>query len=272
MDYYSILGVGKTASQDDIKKAYRKLAMKHHPDRGGSAEKLQQVNEAYDVLKDPTKRKQYDSPSHQGNFNTSNMHNMHNFEDVFSQVFGFGGPRHNSIRKNKDIQIQYNLDFIDIFTGRGVSIAYKLPSGKQQFLDVKIPPGVKDGDVINFAGYGDDTFSNIPKGNLNLKIRIPPNSIWKRTEDNLTTTKKISVFDLLLGTEIVIESPAGNLLNLNVPKGTKPGTTFSIAGHGVPNVNTGRKGNLYIKIDANIPKIEDKDLLDKIEEIKNAIS
>ena len=268
MDYYSILGVGKNASQDDIKKAYRKLAMKHHPDRGGSAEKLQQVNEAYDVLKDPTKRKQYDNPQHQYRFDTSNMGG---FEDVFAQTFGFN-PNMRRQQRNKDVQITYTIDFKDMFTGRGISVAYNLPSGRQEYLDVKIPPGIKDGDVVNFGGYGDNSIPNIPRGNLILRIRVLSNPLWSRSEDNLTNIKKLCIFDLLLGTEIVIESPAGNLLNLNVPKGTKPGTTFSIAGHGVPNVNTGRKGNLYIKIDANIPKIEDKDLLDKIEEIKNAIS
>ena len=268
MDYYSILGVGRNASQDDIKKAYRKLAMKHHPDRGGDTAKLSQINEAYDTLKDPMKRTQYDNPQPQHRFNTSNMGG---FEDMFAQTFGFN-PNMRRQGRNKDIQISYTLQFKDIFTGRGISLAYNLPSGRQEYLDVKIPPGVKDGDIVNFAGYGDDSVPNIPRGNLILRIRIPSYAGWSRADDNLTTTKKLCIFDLILGTDLVIETPMNKLLNLNIPKGTRPGTTFSIAGHGVPNVNTSRQGNLYIKIEATMPKIEDQILLDKIEEIKHAIS
>lgn len=268
MDYYYILGVGRNASQDEIKRAYRKLAMANHPDRpDGNEEKFKKISEAYDILSDPMKRSQYDNPQPQYRFNTSNMEG---FEDVFAQAFGFRNPSRR--RRNRDIQISYTIDFKDIFTGRAISLAYSLPSGRQEFLDVTIPPGIKDSDVVNFAGYGDNSFPNIPRGNLILKIRVLANSSWKRSDDNLTTSKKLSVFDLLLGTDLIIETPTGKLLNLNIPKGTKPGTTFSIAGHGVPNVNTSRQGNLYIKLEVEIPKIDDEQLLRKIEEIKNAIS
>jgi curved DNA-binding protein len=273
MDYYSILGVGRNASPEEIKRAYRKLAMKHHPDRGGDTQTLAQINEAYDTLKDPQKRQQYDTlqTQHQYRYNTQNNPFGPGFEDIFSQAFGFN-PNMRRQRRNRDVQISYTIEFKDIFTGRGISVAYNLPSGRQEFLDVKIPAGIKDGDIVNFTGYGDDSFPNIPRGNLILKIRVPTNPIWKRSDDNLTAIKKLCIFDLILGTDLIIETPTGKLLNLNIPQGTKPGTTFSIAGHGVPNVNTSRQGNLYIKIDTTIPKIEDKDLLDKIEEIKNAIS
>jgi len=131
---------------------------------------------------------------------------------------------------------------------------------------------MKDGDVVRFNGYGDDSFPHAPRGNLILKVRVPQHPIWKRSDDNLTTTKKVSVFDLILGSDLEIETPLGKFLNLTIPKGTKPGTTFSIAGHGVPNVNTYRQGNLYIKIEAVIPNITDEDILQKIKEIKNAVS
>lgn len=147
-----------------------------------------------------------------------------------------------------------------------------MPSGKQEYIDVRIPAGVRNGDVVNFPGYGDNSFPGIPRGNLQLQIKVPSHPTWKRSEDNLTTTKQISVFDLLLGTDIEIETPIGKLLSLNIPKGTKPGTTFSIAGHGVPNVNTTRPGNLYIKIEAIVPNIVDDTILEKLKDIKDAIS
>lgn len=273
MDYYSILGVGRNASQDEIKRAYRELAMKHHPDRpDGDAEKIKAINEAYETLKDPIKRKNYDNPEpqYQYRYDTQNPFGQ-GFENIFSQAFGFGQPNMRRRVRNHDITLSYTINFLDMFTGKEVNISYKMPNGRPEYLDVRIPPGIRHGDVINFAGYGDDTIPNIPRGNLILKIKVTSHPTWKRTEDNLSTTEKVNVLDLILGTAIEITTPTNKLLSLAIPKGTKPGTTFSIAGHGVPNVNSGRPGNLYIKIEAIIPNVSDKKLLEKIKEIKDAI-
>jgi curved DNA-binding protein len=274
MDYYSILGVSRNATSEEIKKAYRKLAMKHHPDRGGDTQKLAQINEAYDILKDPTKRQQYDNPQQQYKFNTQNMHSagMGGFEDVFAQAFGFAPQNMRRRARNQDISLSYTISFSDIFTGKDVTVSYNLPSGRPEHLDIRIPPGIRSGDVINFAGYGDDSIPNLARGNLILKIKITPHPIWTRNDDNLSTTKKINVLDLILGTSIEVTSPTGKMFSLNIPKGTKPNTIFSIPGHGVPNVNTNRPGNLYVKIEALIPNITDKQILKQIEDIKNATS
>ena len=270
MDYYSILGVSRNASQDEIKRAYRKLAMKHHPDRGGDAEKLQEINHAYDTLKDPDKRSAYDNPQPQYRFTTSQNPFGSGFEDMFAQ-FGFrSGPQRQN--RNRDVRLSYTLEFKDIFTGRGVSLAYKLPSGRQEFIDIKIPAGIKNNDTINFAGYGDDSVPQLPRGNLILNLRVPNHPVWRRDEDNLHMTTRISIFDLLLGTSIEITTPTNKLISLNIPQGTKPGTTFSIAGHGAPNVNTSRQGNLYIKVDGIIPKITDEKILQQLKDIRDEIS
>ena len=269
MDYYSILGLQKNATDKDIRKAYKKMSMKHHPDRGGDEEKFKLVNEAYQTLGDQQKRNEYDNPQPQYNFNTSNSPFTSGFEDVFSQ-FGFKTHRPGRYR-NKDIRLSYTLEFNDIFTGRGISLAYKLPSGRQEFIDVKIPAGVKNNDVINFAGYGDDSVPQLPRGNLILNIRIPNHPLWRRDQDNLHVTHKLSVFDLILGTDVEITTPTNRKFNLHVPRGTKPSTTFSIAGHGVPNVNTSRPGNLYIKIEGVVPNITDESMLEKIKDIRNEI-
>lgn len=270
MDYYSVLGVSKNASPEDIKKAYRKLAMENHPDRtGGDDRKFKQINEAYDTLKDPNKKAAYDNP--QPRFDSMHMSGG-GFEDIFSQMFHQGMRRHPPRQKNKDIRLSYTLDFKDIFTGRGISVQYKLPSGKLEFLDVRIPAGVKHGDVVNFAGYGDDTIKHLPRGNLTLQIKVRNIKNWTRDGDNIYTTFPIHVLDLILGTEIELHIPNGKNMKLTVPPGTKPETTFSMNGFGVPNVNNNRPGNVYVKVKGVVPKIDDKNILDKIRTLRNEIS
>jgi curved DNA-binding protein len=276
MDYYSTLGVNRNASPEEIKKAYRKLAMAYHPDRtGGDDTKFKQINEAYATLSDPVKRTQHDNPQpqhhqrqHQG-FN-SNM-NAANFEDLFNQFgvnFGNVQSRQN---RNKDVKISYAINFEDLFTGKAVNIAYNLPSGRKEILDATIPPGVKHNDVVKFAGFGDDSIMHITRGNLIVSIRVKPDPNWSRDSDNITTTKQVSMFDLILGGKTSITTPTGKHYNLNIPKGTKPGTVFSISGQGIPNVNTRRPGNAHVKIEGIVPDITDESLLTRIKDIKDEI-
>lgn len=269
MDYYSILGVAKNADPQDIKKAYRKLAAQHHPDRGGDADKFKQVQEAYDTLGDPNKRQQYDNPQPQYKFNSNDFSGFgfDPFESMFSG-FNRAPPR----PRNKDINISYILDFADQFTGRGITASYKLPSGKLENIDIKIPPGVSNGDVVKFEGYGDDSDYRFPRGNLFLKIKIQKSPLWQRDGLDVITSKKVSIFDLLIGTEINIDIPDGKTVKLKVPQGTQPNTTFSIHGYGIPNLKTGKKGSVYVKVLGEVPKIDNVDLLDKIKGIKDEIS
>lgn len=264
MDYYSILGVSKNASQDEIKKAYKKQSMKHHPDRGGDEAKFKQINEAYQTLGDPQKRSAYDNPQPQYRFNSG-----HPFEDIFGG-FGFGGFQQQRA-KNRDVQISYTLDLQDCFHGRGTTITYRIPSGKSETLDVRIPPGVKSGDVVRVQGYGDDSHPQLPRGDLLIRIRLRIPAGWDVNGLDLITSKRIDIFDLILGTEILIDTPEGKGINLKIPKGSQSGTTFSITGHGLPS-NTGRRGKIYVKVFGDIPKIEDEETLNKIKEIKSSLA
>tara|TARA_B110000971_G_scaffold39036_1_gene37943 strand:- start:704 stop:1534 length:831 start_codon:yes stop_codon:yes gene_type:complete len=273
MDYYTLLGVTRNASQDEIKKAYRKLAMVNHPDRGGDNNKFAEINAAYDTLGDPTKRQQYDTPQPQFNHNAHNFRGgqQHPFHDVFSQAFGFGGQQSRQPR-NRDVTIEYRLTFEELFTGKAVNIQYKLPSGRIEILDAAIPPGVKQNDSVRFRGMGDDSFPQVPRGYLVLNIKVQPHPKWTRDNDNILTTESISIFDLMLGTSIEISTPANRHFSLTIPKGTKPGTVFSISGQGVPNVNTRRPGNAHIKVEADIPKIKDEAILQRLKDIKDEIN
>ena len=252
MDYYSILGVSKNAAPQDIKKAYRKLAAQHHPDRGGDADKFKQVQEAYDTLGDPAKRQQYDNPQPQFQFNTGNMGG---FEDVFSH-FGFRTQGHRN--PNKDVTIAAEIDLEDVLYGKNLIASYRLKNGREESVEIQIPPGIQDGQQIRYQGLGDDMFREFPRGNLNVIIRVRPHKVWQNINNNLVAEKTISAFDAMLGTSVIIETLDKKKISLKVPAGTQPETTFSVSGHGLLQRN-GRRGNAHIIIKIEIPKLSEED-------------
>jgi len=269
MDYYNILGVDRNASESDLKKAYKKLSMQHHPDRtGGDDSRFKQINEAYSTLKDPQKRQQYDNPQPQG-FGPNGFQGMGGFEDLFSQ-FGFRHPQQRQ-QRNQDVALNYSLEFKEVFTGVGVNIQYNLPSGRTGYLDAAIPPGVQNGSTVKFAGLGDDSISGLPNGNLILKVKIRRDPIWQRDGNNIHAIRQINVLDFIVGTIIEVVTPINRKFSLTVPAGTKPGTTFSITGHGIPDVHTKRLGNIHIKLDAKMPILNEQEM-NQIKDIRNGIS
>jgi len=279
-DYYDTLGVSRNASEKDLKTAFRKLAAKHHPDAGGDAEKFKEINEAYNTLKDPQKRQMYDqygtadpqqmggNPFGNGNFSFTGS--PEDLQDIFGTFFGqgFGQPRR---RQNRNISINYTIEFKDVFNGVGNTISYKLPSGKQEVIDVRIPAGVKNGDSVRVQGYGDDSIQGMSRGDLIIKIRVNGLKNWRREGDDVYTMKELDVFDLLLGTKIPLDTPDNKHITINIPAGTNPGTTLSVTGYGTPNVNTSRRGNLYVTVKGITPKLEQNEL-EEIRKVKDGIN
>tara|TARA_B110000503_G_scaffold131065_1_gene205149 strand:+ start:242 stop:1054 length:813 start_codon:yes stop_codon:yes gene_type:complete len=266
MDHYSILGVNRNATPEEIKKAYRKLAMTHHPDRGGDHSKFADINAAYDILSDPTKRQQYNNPNSHNPFRQQ-QHNP--FAGTpFEHHFGFGFGQQ-SRQSNRDLNIEAKIQLVDVIIGKELIIQYRLGAGQIETITVEVPPGARDGDTIRYEGLGDNTIPNIPRGALLVRIRVAGHSDWQRENNNLLVKKPINVFDLLLGCAIIVATLDNKKIRINIPKGTQSGAVFSISEYGIPDLHTKRRGNIYVTIQAIIPYVDEEDLLTIIEELRD---
>jgi len=259
MDYYSVLGVSKTASQDEIKQAYRKLAMKHHPDRtGGSSDVLSKINSAYEVLGDPAKRAEYDNPQPRY---TSN-----NFEDIFKQGF-----YRQQVKRNRNVALQAEISLADVISGKQLYANYRLYSGREEMVEISVPAGVNDGTVLHLRNFGDDSVPG-PRGDLLIKIKVRPEKNWGRQDNNLVLLYELDALEMILGTKVVVNTLDGKNIEVRIPQGTQTDTKFSIREYGIPDRRTGKRGNLYIHIIPKIPRINDEKLLQQLRKIKNEAS
>ena len=267
MDYYQLLGLNKNASPADIKSAYRKQAMQHHPDKGGDAQQFAKINEAYDTLKDPQRKAAYDSPPQQ-QFNFRNQNVPPGFEEMF-RGFGFDPRRP---MRNKSITIAHTLTLLEVFEGKTIIANYKLHSGRQETLEINIPPGVQHNDTVSFGGYGDDSINGIPRGDLMLRIRVKNDPIWQRDGDNLMRILDVDIFDCILGGKMDFRTLDDRLLSINIPPATDSGTVLSIGGYGLPNHQTRKRGNIYIKIKTKTPRIKSKGLVKQLRSIQQELN
>ena len=271
-DYYQILGVDRNASQDAIKKAYRSLASKHHPDKGGDTVKFQEIQAAYATLSDPQKKEQYDNPQPQG------MHFTHGgvppgFEDMFAQMFGgggnpfFGGGRQPPPQRNRTLNLQTQISLEDAFHGKELIANIQLPSGKNQTLEVKIPAGINDGMTLRLAGMGDDSIGNVPRGDIHLTVSILPHPVYQRQNDDLIRTLSVNCLDAIIGKTMTFDTLDNRTLEIAISAGTQPGQILSVNGYGMPNINNnGMKGRLLIQVEITIPTLTEsqKDLIRQI--------
>jgi DnaJ-class molecular chaperone len=274
MDYYNILGVNKNATQDEIKKAYRKLASQHHPDKGGDKSKFQEIQGAYDTLGDPEKRNQYDNPAPQG-FNQFGGFPP-GFEDIFSHFGGGGSPfgdifgrqQHRPPQRNRTLNLQTTISLEDAFSGKDMVASITLPSGLEQVLEVKIPAGVREGTVLRLAGMGDDTHQNIPRGDLHLTVNIEPHRIYQRQGDDLLRQISISCFDAILGKTLTFETIDNKTLEIMIKAGTQHGQILAVQGYGMPYMGDQRmKGRLLIEIKVSVPTNLTEDQKDLIKQL-----
>ena len=181
-DLYQILGVNKNATEEEIKQAYRKLAMKHHPDRGGDEKQFQEIKNAYEVLSDPVRRQQHDNPGpfHHHHGNHEHSHFEFHFggggpQDIFSQFFnqGFGAhPFQRQPRKNKDLRVRLGVDLASTLQSQEKTISVQTTKGDRFTVDVSIPRGIDDGTTIKFSQLGDNFFDTLTRGDLYVIISV----------------------------------------------------------------------------------------------------
>lgn len=256
MDHYATLGVAKNATPDEIKKAYRKLASQHHPDKGGDKAKFQEVQTAYDILSDTEKRKQYDNPSRSyqfedfGGFSSDNI----NLNDLFGQIFrnqaGPRGPQKQLYRTQIDISL------LDAYNGTNKMLELNLMSGKK-IIDVRVPRGVNQGDQLRFDNV-------IDNGVLITTFNILPDLRFDRRNHDLYCNHSISVLDLIAGSNFNFKTISGKELNVTIKPKTQPYVNVRLSGHGMPVVNTNMFGDQYILLKPFIPDNIDNEIIDSI--------
>jgi len=301
MDYYKILGVDKNATADAIKKAYRKLALKYHPDRNkgdkAAEEKFKQISEAYAVLSDEEKRRQYDTYGASGfqerysqedifrNFDlgdilrefginlggtgsarvyTSRMGGGTPFDAFFSHG-GMAGDFHaGDFRrsrqqvKGQDLAMELPVTLEDILHGTEKTIA--LGGGPQaRRVNVKIPAGIEDGKKLRVSGQGGPSPTGGPAGDLYLQIRVLPHDLFTREGDNLIIDRRIPYSAMLLGTRIKVPTLDGKQLQVKIPAGIQPMARLRLKGHGLPAGPHGPRGDLFVRVMPLVPKRLTKD-------------
>jgi curved DNA-binding protein len=283
-DYYETLGVGKNVTDEELKRAFRKLAMKYHPDRNPNKkeaeERFKEINEAYAVLSDKEKRKQYDMFGAEGfrqRFTQEDIFRGFDFDEILSGLFGGRGKR----------EFRYGgrggFDFGDIFSGfggsqnmgrmtqRGEDVVYDLPisleeaafggekrisyrtNRKTEEVSVKIPRGIPSGKKLRLAGKGTEGRNGGPPGDLYLQVSVMEHPTFKREGDDLIAEQEIPFSGAVLGTTIEVPTLEGTK-KVRVPPGTQSHTKLRLKGLGMPHFQGEGRGDEYVKVIVRVPK------------------
>lgn len=287
-DYYKILEVPKSANKEEIKKAFRKLAHKYHPDKNkGDDKKFKEINEAYSVLSNDQKRAQYDQfgstfngangGQGQGDFSgfqgfdfsqfTQNGQRV-DFDIDLNEIFGnfFRGGGFHGRRKGKDIRIDIELEFKDSIFGVKKEIEVNYKTKKSQKMTVEIPPGIDNGEMIRIRQRGEEMEGGVP-GDLFIKIHVKEHKTLKKEGVNLITSKKIKLTESLLGSSAEIDTAEGDQVKIKIPEGIKHGEVLRLKNKGVPTFS-GRRGDLLIEILIDTPKKISKKAKEAIEKLQ----
>lgn len=298
-NYYKILGVNKNASDENIKKSYRKLAMKYHPDHAkgnkNAEEKFKKISEAYAVLSDKKKRKQYDT------FGSSGFHQRYSQEDIFRgfdfndilREFGFGDAgsfssgrsgirfsfgnespfggyrrQQQAQQKGSDLVYELPLTLQEVATGTDKTVSFQ-HQGQTKKITVKIPKGMISGKKLRLAGEGEPSPFGGPTGDLYVQAKVLKDPVYEAKGHDLYINQDIKLSEAILGSNISVPTINGKKLSLKIPPGTKHKTKMRLPGHGLPRMHGKNQGDLYVRIHVNLPKKLTKEQKKLIEQLSD---
>lgn len=270
MTHYETLGVSESATQDEIKKAYRKLAMQHHPDKGGDKEKFQEIQTAYNIIGDEQARSQYDAERRGlGGFRfTVNGQDMdgsmppgmedmlRNFGFAFGPGFGGHGDPFSQFRqprKNKDLQVDLFVSLASTLEPQQKTISVQNTNGERFNVDVQIPRGVTSNSSIKYPNLGDNFFNTLPRGDLYVKINVESHPEFTVNGIDLYKTVRINCVDAMLGRSITVEGLDKKLFDITVPAGAQYGTKLRLPQQGLYAMNQNLRGNLIVILNIVVP-------------------
>ncbi|MDQ4149522.1 MAG: DnaJ domain-containing protein [Actinomycetota bacterium] len=295
-DFYAVLGVDKNATTAAIKKAYRKLAQKYHPDanKGDKAaeERFKDISQAYNVLSDEKKRAEYDrlremlasgvrfggGPGGGQRVRFENFGDAFSgasFEDLLGDIFGgrgfggFGGGTSGFSRgpvKGQDLEAEVELAFIEALEGSTMELRVTDPTAGPRNIKVRIPPGVKDGARIRLPGKGARGHEGGQPGDLYVKVKVRPHKYFGRKNKDLTLTLPITFSEAALGAQVEVPTLNGGPVTLKIPPGTSSGKTFRVRGKGVPAAN-GSRGDLLVTVQVAVPSKLSKEAKQLVEQL-----
>jgi DnaJ-class molecular chaperone len=284
-DYYSILGVEKTASPEEIKKSYRTLAMRHHPDRNGGDDTIfKEIQTAYNTLSDPQKKAQYDAiqaGGDQGFRFTVNGQDMPpgfggfgNINDIF-QNFGmhfhndpFGNFR--QPQRNKDLRIHISVPLANTLAEQIKTISVQTTKGHRETVEVRIPVGIANDTTIKYPGLGDNFFDSLERGDLYVQVIVEPHPDFQIQGIDLLRQINVDCLSAMTGSTITVTGLDGKQFNLSIPVGTQSGAGFRLNEQGLYALNSSTRGSLIAIINITIPTDLLPEQLDLIRQISDS--